>query len=176
MTGRLILIVGPSGAGKDTLIAHAKTQLAHNPQITFPRRVITRPPDATEDHEQVTPQEFTRRESTQQFALSWHAHNLSYGIPKIIESTIAAGATAIINVSRAVIDDARKKYPTTVIEITAAPETLSARLQSRARESQTDIQHRLTRVIPTTADATIHNDTTIAVAVEKFIGLILGAG
>ena len=40
MTGRLFVVVGASGAGKDTLIAGA---LAADPRLHWARRVITRP-------------------------------------------------------------------------------------------------------------------------------------
>lgn len=42
-TGRLFAVVGPSGAGKDTLIAAA---LAARPDLAIVRRVITRPVEA----------------------------------------------------------------------------------------------------------------------------------
>jgi ribose 1,5-bisphosphokinase PhnN len=40
--GRLLAVVGPSGAGKDTLIARARTRLAGDPMIVFPLRIVTR--------------------------------------------------------------------------------------------------------------------------------------
>jgi len=40
--GAFVAVVGPSGAGKDTLIAHARDALAGEPQVEFVRRVITR--------------------------------------------------------------------------------------------------------------------------------------
>ena len=50
--GALVAVVGPSGAGKDTLIAHAKAALGDEPQVDFVRRCVTRPSDGqTEDHD-----------------------------------------------------------------------------------------------------------------------------
>ncbi len=57
--GAFVAVVGPSGAGKDTLIAHAKAALADEPQVDFVRRVITRLSDGeTEDHDTLADAEF----------------------------------------------------------------------------------------------------------------------
>ncbi|GLR90973.1 hypothetical protein GCM10007857_76890 [Bradyrhizobium iriomotense] len=39
--GHLVLVVGPSVAGKDTLIDFARAQLQSDPDFHFARRVIT---------------------------------------------------------------------------------------------------------------------------------------
>ena len=53
---RLVAIVGPSGAGKDTLIRGA---LAARPDLHLARRVITRPADTdSEDFDSVTEADF----------------------------------------------------------------------------------------------------------------------
>ena len=48
--GRLILVVGPSGAGKDTLLGLAKAACAEDSGIVYPRRVITREASSSEDN------------------------------------------------------------------------------------------------------------------------------
>ncbi len=70
--GAFVAVVGPSGAGKDTLIAHAKAALADEPPVEFVRRVITRPSDgATEDHDTLTEAEFLEALANGAFALAW---------------------------------------------------------------------------------------------------------
>lgn len=44
--GTMIVIVGPSGAGKDTLMDYAAARLCGRPGFHFTRRVITRSGDA----------------------------------------------------------------------------------------------------------------------------------
>ena len=82
MAGRLVLVVGPSGAGKDTLIAAAKTALADDARYVFPKRVITRPAMAeAEDHESVSPERFAELKAAGTFALDWEAHDQSSYFP-----------------------------------------------------------------------------------------------
>lgn len=153
--GLLVLVVGPSGAGKDTVLAYARRHLAMYEHVVFPRRVITRPPGPGEDYESVSEAEFTARG----FALSWAAHGLRYGIPREIEADLAAGRTVIANVSRAVIAEARGRYRCKVVEITAPVEILAKRLAARGREREADIKARLMReAAPLKADVTIAND------------------
>lgn len=57
--GALVLVVGPSGSGKDTLIGMAHAQLSHDRRFIFPRRVITRIAHIdAEDHDTLTPEDF----------------------------------------------------------------------------------------------------------------------
>lgn len=151
----LVLVVGPSGAGKDTVLAYARQHWAACDRIVFPKRVITRPPGPGEEYISVTDAEFSARN----FALSWAAHGLRYGIPKEIENDLAAGRIVIVNVSRTVIAQARERYPCMVIEITAPPGVLAKRLAARGRETETDIAARLTReAVSVEADISIIND------------------
>jgi ribose 1,5-bisphosphokinase len=144
----LVLVVGPSGAGKDTLLNAARARLAGDARFRFVRRVITRPADAGgEAHEAVNETDFAVGEAAGGFALSWRAHGLSYGIPAEIAEDVARGRVVIANVSRGVIADAMRRFPVRVIEITAPPEILAARLAARGREGAADVANRLARSV-----------------------------
>ena len=107
--GRLVLVVGPSGAGKDTLIGVAKSLCAGNPRIEFPRRVVTRPSSAFEDNLAMTSAEFDAAAGQGAFALQWRAHDHAYGVPLKIDDDIRAGTTVVINVSRSILAEARSR-------------------------------------------------------------------
>jgi len=55
----LVLVVGPSGAGKDTVIEGARAALGDDTRFRFVRRVVTRPVDpGGEAHEAVSEKVF----------------------------------------------------------------------------------------------------------------------
>ena len=145
--GTLVLVVGPSGAGKDSLIAWCRQRLAGDPAVVFPRRVVTRTADSgAEDHDAATEAEFEAGVAEGAFALHWRAHGLGYGIPASIAADLAAGRNVVVNVSRAVLDEARRRFPPVrVAVVTAPPEVLAERLRRRNRETVGDIATRLAR-------------------------------
>lgn len=144
--GRLVLVVGPSGAGKDTLLNGARAACADDPAVVFPRRVITRPPSDAEDHDTVDPALFTRSAGEGAYALCWQAHGHSYAVPSTIDHDIRAGRTVVCNVSRTAVDAARRRYTfITVVEIMAPQQVLRARLALRQRATDGDIARRLER-------------------------------
>ena len=138
---QIFAIVGPSGAGKDTLIRGA---LQAQPVLRLVRRVITRPTEAGgEDFDGVTPADFALREARGEFALTWQAHGLSYGIPR---DQITGPGTVLFNGSRAALPLAAKVFPgLRVILVTAPDIVLAARLAGRGRETAEDIRARLAR-------------------------------
>lgn len=145
--GRLVLVVGPSGAGKDTLIGLAKSLCAGNVRTTFPRRVVTRPSSAFEDNLAMTPAEFNAAAGQGAFALQWRAHDHAYGVPREIDDDIRAGNTVVVNVSRTIIAEARRRYRSvTVVLITAPAAVLAQRVAARKRSSDTSVAERLQRV------------------------------
>ena len=144
--GRLVLVVGPSGAGKDTLLKGARAACAYDPAVVFPRRVVTRPKSDAEDHDTIDAVAFERAADDGAFALWWHAHGNGYGIPSSIDRDIRAGRTVVCNVSRTVVDAARERYGfVTVVEITAPEQVLQSRLASRQRVSDGNIAERIER-------------------------------
>jgi ribose 1,5-bisphosphokinase len=144
--GALVVVVGPSGAGKDTLIALARAQCADDPCVVFPRRIVTRPRSEAEDHDSVTPFEFDAAIGQGVYAFWWEAHGLKYALSAAIDTELRSGKTVVCNVSRAVVSGLRERYAhVTVVLVTAPKEVLLARLAARGRESGGDVAGRVDR-------------------------------
>ena len=160
----LVAVVGPSGAGKDTLMGLARVRLAGDARFVFARRAITRPAEAGgEDHRELSAPEFAAERAAGGFALWWDAHGLSCGIPRAIEGDMAARRVVVANLSRGVLAEAAARYRLRVLMITAPVATLAARLAARGREDAADIAARLAReaALPAGLDVTtVMNDAT----------------
>lgn len=148
--GTMVVVVGPSGAGKDSVMAYAARQFAGEPRLGFVRRVITRPPDAGgEAHEAVDAAGFQARAAAGAFAVSWDAHGLSYGIPRETLDRLSEGMTLVANGSRSALPAFAAAYERLkVVLITARADILAARLAARGRESTEAIARRLDRAVP----------------------------
>ena len=177
-TGRLVLVVGPSGVGVDTLIDAARKELGNDPHFHFVRRTITRPAGSVgEEHDPIDIDTFRERRDEGGFALAWEAHGLGYGIPLAIDDSLKAGRTVVANVSRTIIEEARGRYPNlTVASVTASPQVLAQRLAGRNRESAEEIERRLQRAglgFPDGDDVvTIDNDGALDVSIARFLTLL----
>lgn len=176
--GAFVAVVGPSGAGKDTLIAHARAALADEPRVEFVRRVITRPSDdQTEKHDSLSDAEFVAALADGAFALAWEAHGLRYGLPVSVDRVVGNGHVAVANVSRGALPALRRRYANVaVVEVTADPEILAERLAGRGRESRDEILARLARTI--SCDTTgpdviaLDNSGPKEIAGDKLVALI----
>ncbi|MBB5536774.1 phosphonate metabolism protein/1,5-bisphosphokinase (PRPP-forming) PhnN [Rhizobium giardinii] len=177
-SGAIIVVVGPSGAGKDSVIGYVAQHFSGRADIDFVRRVITRPSDAGgEDHESVATDEFDARLETGDFAVAWQAHGLKYGIPREALERVHAGRILIANGSRGALAQFRQVFPkVVVVNITASPQVLAKRLVARGRESEADILRRLQRQapdIPDAADATtIDNSGPLDIAGSRLVALV----
>lgn len=173
LPGRLVLVVGPSGAGKDSLIRHARRTLAGDPHFAFPRRIVTRPPSEAEDNIGVSAAQFAAMLAEGAFAASWTAHGLSYGIPAEIELDLAACRSVVCNVSRTVVQDLRERYGNVfVIAVTAPPDILAARLATRGRAADGDVNERVRRAShlgSSSADHTVTNAGQLEPACATFL-------
>lgn len=173
--GSLVLVVGPSGVGKDTLIGGAKQALDNDKRFIFVRRVVTRPSGAVgEEHESIDPQTFAQMEAAGRFALSWDAHDLRYALPLSLDTDMALGKIVVANVSRHVVAEACVKYPgCAVVQISAEISRRAERLVLRGRESADQITARLAREsAPVPAGISpiiIDNSGSLAIGITAFV-------
>jgi ribose 1,5-bisphosphokinase len=178
--GRLVAVVGPSGAGKDTLIACARVQLAGDPMIVFPLRIVTRATSAAEHHRTISDRDFESAVEQGAFAFWWEAHGLKYALPAGIDDDIRAHRTVVCNVSRGMVDSLRRRYARLrVVLVTAPAEVLTTRLAARSRASDGDIAQRIGRSAPPdaalSADHVIENIGDIERGAASLVAVIAGA-
>jgi ribose 1,5-bisphosphokinase len=172
--GHLVLVVGPSGAGKDTLIAHVRDVTRDDDRIVFPRRVITREADGAEDHDTLSDTAFERAIADGVFTVWWDAHGHKYAIPSSAEDAIKAGRTVVCNVSRGVVAWLRQRFSrVSVVLVTAPPEVLARRLAARGRVSDGDLEKRVTRGESMRAEAKADIVVTNVAAPETAAGQLL---
>lgn len=168
--GRLIAVVAPSGAGKDSLLSGA---VAARPDIVLARRVITRPESSGgEDHDGVDQAEFDRRRQAGEFAIWWRAHGLSYAVPIAIDDLLAAGRVVMFNGSRRALPAIQALYPDlATVLITAPTIALRDRLNRRRRESPDQIEARLAEADMPAPDGAeiVMNDGTVAEGVTRLL-------
>lgn len=175
--GGVVLVVGASGVGKDTILAGAAAALRDDEAIVFVRRSITRPPHASEPFDDMTPEEFARARDSGAFTMTWEAHGLSYGIPISAERDIAAGRTIVVNASRSIIPQARGRFECLCVVLIECETAIRAeRMAARRRESASEIAARLSRTVedfaPFGSDVVIDNSRAPEIAIAKLCALL----
>jgi ribose 1,5-bisphosphokinase len=176
--GRLIGVVGPSGAGKDSVM---EALVARRPDLHRVRRVITRPETAGgEAFDGISPALFAARAAGGDFALYWKAHGLCYGVPSSVVDVLDMGRDALVNLSRSVLGKAALRFDTLhVLHVTARRDVLAERLAARGRESPQDITRRLSRPAPAFPEGLrvteIDNSGRLEQAVEQALAALYPA-
>ena len=176
--GPLVYVMGPSGAGKDSVLNRARTLLASNAPVVFAHRYITRPAEASgENHVALSPEEFALRRTHGLFAFDWQAHGDHYGIGREIHTWRQSGLTVVVSGSREHfcetngIDDGT--FP---VLITASSQRLAERLANRGREDNSAALERLERSkayeVKAARLVTISNDGLLDRAAEAFVSLL----
>jgi ribose 1,5-bisphosphokinase len=135
---KIILIVGASGVGKDSLLKSLKGKM----DINFVKRYITREPDQNENNYYIDDEAFDRLKKDAFFVSTWEAHTNKYAIAK---NQIVDGLN-LISISRGAIKDFENYFDNVItIEITLSKDMLYKRLKNRGRECEEQIQKRLER-------------------------------
>lgn len=166
MNHRLIYVMGPSGAGKDSVLDWLRHALPVIRPITWARRTITRPVQSGgEAHEALDKPAFDQLHAAGHFAMAWQANGLDYGVRREQLAALSAGQWVLVNGSRGYLNVALQRHcGMTVVHITAPPGVLEQRLLSRGRETPAQIQARVARAVAFTAPPgtiEIHNVTTV---------------
>ena len=174
--GTLVVVVGASGSGKDSLLAAAREAFAGDPAVHFVERTVTRPPgDAHEPHASVTEAEFEALAARGAFAVEWGAHGLRYGVPRSAHDALAAGSLVVLNGSREALGRIAAAFPgrREIVHVTVSRDRLETRLRARGRESEAAIERRLARKVdPVVADDPVwrlDNNGTLADASRRFV-------
>lgn len=179
MDGALIYVMGPSGAGKDSVLGRARAMLPPEAPVIFAHRYITRPHDiGGENHVALSRTEFAMRRAHGLFAYHWHAHGNDYGVGREIHDWRGAGMTVVVSGSR---DHFQKTGGLDSLArpvlITAPAERLKQRLAGRGRETALQAAERLDRAgaYDDLADprlVTIVNDGALDDAARAFVTLL----
>ncbi|SPB17841.1 ATP-binding protein PhnN [Caballeronia novacaledonica] len=177
---KLIYVMGPSGAGKDSLLGFARERIGA--QMMFAHRYITRAVADGENHIALSHDEFTSRLSYGLFAMHWTSLGLRYGIGIELDAWLARGMTVVVNGSRQYAELALERYPEArFVHIDATPSVLAARLARRGREDARQIEARLARrpafELPSHAHVVkIDNSGMLADAGTQFLDVLARAG
>ena len=107
--GRLIAVVGPSGVGKDSVMAGL---VLRRTKLQLVRWMITRSANVGgEAFDAVIEQEFAQHVANQTFVLHWQAHGLRYGIPHEQLSCLARGDDCLLYTSPSPRDLSTSRMP-----------------------------------------------------------------
>jgi phosphonate metabolism protein PhnN/1,5-bisphosphokinase (PRPP-forming) len=178
MSGAWVFVCGPSGAGKDSVLAWAAEHLADRRDIVFARRVVTRSVQPGSDHDPITPQQFALMRRTGELAWCWQAHGFDYGIAAHYCAEVATGRTVVVNGSREHASNLESIQSVRVVQIMVDAEQLAVRLARRGRDDPEQINQRLlrnARFNALRADHTILNQGVLASAGRELANY-LGAG
>jgi len=177
--GALVYVMGPSGAGKDSLIQYARRKLAASQPVLFAHRYITRPPgEDIENYVSLSPAEFAQRAGHGLFAFSWSAYGFDYGVGVEIHAWRNAGFAVVVDGSRAHFARHADALGDAVpVLITASAETLRCRLTRRGREDAAAIERRVQRAaeIPVAHRAlvTIDNSGTLEEGGDRLTEILI---
>ncbi|MBQ7924328.1 MAG: guanylate kinase [Clostridia bacterium] len=149
MKGKLIVVSGPSGVGKGTIV---KTLVGRRADVVESVSCTTRAPRTGEVHGReyffLSKEEFTRRISENDF-LEYDEHfGNFYGTPKSFVREMLKEKHVILEIDVVGALNAKKAFPESVLVMIAPPsvEELKRRLIGRGTETDEEIENRLKRL------------------------------
>jgi phosphonate metabolism protein PhnN/1,5-bisphosphokinase (PRPP-forming) len=177
MSGLWVLVCGPSGAGKDSVLGWAAQELGHRQDIVFARRLVTRASQPGSDHDEVSPEQFARLIDGDGLAWRWQAHGFHYGIEARYAGQVAAGRVVVVNGSRAHASGLDATAPVRVVQVTTDAAQLASRLEQRGRDAPHEVSRRLVRNAlfkDLCADHTILNQGALELAGRQLVDYLVG--
>lgn len=179
MHGRLFYLMGPSGAGKDSLLRRCRERLSAQSCLVAPRYITRAPELQGENHLSLSNAEFEQRLQLGTFALHWSANGHRYGIGVEIDQWLARGVDVLVNGSRGHLAQARARYGEHLVPLLLQvdPQVLQQRLIARGRETPEQITARIARACwqdeDSLADAVrIDNNKGLDTALEQLLDAV----
>jgi guanylate kinase len=162
--GLILVVTGPSGAGKGTLVSHL---LNTRPSCVFSVSATTRVRRSTEsnrrEYEFLEPEDFMKRVE-QGYFLEWaHVHSRLYGTPAApVDEQVRAGKVVVLDVDVQGGASVRAARPRAVSVFVYPPsiDSLRARLEARGTDKPEVIEERL-RNAPGEMAQAVHYDYII---------------
>lgn len=165
--GLWVMVCGPSGAGKDSVLKHAEASLDASSRIVFARRFVTRAAGPGACDVELDRDELRRLLASGGTSWHWQAHGHDYAIGAAYRDLVARGDVVVVNGSREHAAGLRGRPDVRTVLVTAPASTVRERLVARGRENAEAVALRMERnavLALQEADRVITNDGPLATA------------
>lgn len=180
LSSKLIVFIGASGSGKDTLLVKCRDQiLAEDLNVHIVERWISRDHDETEQFRSITVNQFEQAIKEDVFALHWRIYGNCYGVPRSEIDPYLKKGIVLLNISRAELSNLKKLYPhARVVLIEVTSKLAEERIKRRNRDRGEMLDERLTRLkqkidLPFIPDLIVKNNSktinSILVVLTEFL-------